>query len=214
MTIWSADNHIRHPWFDAQVKKRKHSRESPCSSEESDVSEPPARKRQRCSVLEQGFAHLSLSHKSSRDDEVFVEPCVPIVTEVTPDECAMDADDEGDSIGPPAVLPRHVEEPEQDIPEVQMKTSSWYELSPDRIVITDLDSFESEDEPADESRTLEINPHLLKRIKKQTPLALPEATSQALVLFRPLPNVGPLKGPEEAKKLPLVADAEPMEVES
>ncbi|KAF5352000.1 hypothetical protein D9756_007366 [Leucocoprinus leucothites] len=239
MTIWSADNHTRHPWFDSQLKKRKHlahNRETPSSSEElsDDVpeTEPRASKRRRCSALEHGLSRLSLHHHHHkplglflRNDEAHVQDRhAPTITEVTPPdyECAMDADDEGDDgIGarpPQVVLPGYVQEPEQDIPEIQMKTSSWYELSPDRIVITDLDSFEAEDESVGENGGIEINAPLLEHIKKQRSLPPPERTSQALVLFRPLPslNVGPSKEPKETKKprSEVVTDVELMEVET
>ncbi|KAF8647063.1 hypothetical protein AX16_006898 [Volvariella volvacea WC 439] len=98
--------------------------------------------------------------------------------------------------------PYSVEEP---IPEVKMKTSSWYEPEPDRIVITDLDSYsddEDEVETVNDSvnsssgSTLEISPALLEHIRSRSKASLdphltqppiPESSpSQALVLFRPL----------------------------
>jgi hypothetical protein len=142
----------------------------------------------------------------------------------------MDADDDEDD-GPQVLLPGCIEEPEQDIPEIQMKTSSWYELSPDRefdlllafspcvlnvsgIVITDLELFELEDDLGDENGGVEVNPSLLEHIKKQPSLVPPERMSQALVLFRPLPirDVGPLKDVEETGSARQLG-AEPMEVE-
>jgi hypothetical protein len=134
-----------------------------------------------------------------------------------------------------AVLPSSVEEPEQDIPEVEMKTSSWYEIDPHRqsltqgnglfhfstfanklhlgIVITDLDSFESEDGNVDggnEFSGVTVNANLLKYLKDQPPL-VPRgllgspAGNQALVLFRPLLI------PDEVEQR--VRDVESMEVE-
>jgi len=80
------------------------------------------------------------------------------------------------------------------VPEVNMKVSSWYEPEPDRIVITDLDLFtESDDERERESEEkFDINPVLLdcirgKELGKNSPH--PNATSTALVLFRPLPGL-------------------------
>jgi len=106
----------------------------------------------------------------------------------------MDADDGigGWSLGEePVILPSSVEEPELDVPEIEMKTSSWYELAPDRIVITDLDSYEAEDEnDGENSDAVSINSPLLEHIKKQRSFmpngAIQPRTSQALVLFRPL----------------------------
>ncbi|KAF9484444.1 hypothetical protein BDN70DRAFT_928321 [Pholiota conissans] len=101
------------------------------------------------------------------------------------------------------------EEEEGRAPEVKMGVVSWYEPEPDRIVITDLDSFteEAEEEEAEAAREkLTINEALLARIRRQraaagsaasspslsstSPSAVSNTntnTSQALVLFRPLP---------------------------
>ncbi len=62
-------------------------------------------------------------------------------------------------------------------------------------MITDLDSYEAEDEIEDEdSGVVSINSPLLEQIKKQWSFAPDEVTqrkmSQALVLFRPLPIPG------------------------
>ncbi|KAF8210071.1 hypothetical protein K438DRAFT_139015 [Mycena galopus ATCC 62051] len=78
-----------------------------------------------------------------------------------------------------------------DVPEITMKTSSWYEPEPDRIVITDLRSFSDEDD-ADEASTNasgpQISPALLAHLKRPlAPPVPPPPESQALILFRPLP---------------------------
>ncbi|XP_006460988.1 hypothetical protein AGABI2DRAFT_192562, partial [Agaricus bisporus var. bisporus H97] len=176
MTIWSCDNH---PWFDYSGKKRKHGlRELSTSSDESDTMGEGrvAKRARRDSALEQGFADLSLLSNPvvGREEEG------PMVIEL-PREDGMD---DG------AMLPSTVEEPGQEIPEVQMKTSSWYEIDSHRLVITDLDSFASEDEEG--SSGITINADLLKHFKDQPPLVPrellgPSPESQALVLFRPLP---------------------------
>jgi len=148
MTIWSTPHHIRpfdstavagapcpsqnpRPWFDTQTKKRNHSWEG-TSSEELDTLDPRATKRRRCSALEQGFADLSLYHEP-QDIDISPEQGIT-VNEMIPDfDIAMDADDEGDEgYTVPVVLPSYIEEPEHDVPEIQMKTPSWYELSPNR----------------------------------------------------------------------------------
>jgi hypothetical protein len=83
-------------------------------------------------VLERGFAHHSLQH-NLQDDQPTVEAQDTDTAAFSPEECAMDdADDIVDSGQIPRLLPDSIEEPEQDIPEIQMKTSSWYELAPDR----------------------------------------------------------------------------------
>ncbi|KAJ7084278.1 hypothetical protein B0H15DRAFT_848489 [Mycena belliarum] len=71
-------------------------------------------------------------------------------------------------------------------PEITMKTSSWYEPEPDRIVVTDLDS--PSDEEVDGDAPPLVSPALIDRLKSR-PLqhSLPAPShSQALVLFRPL----------------------------
>lgn len=142
MTIWTRNNHIRHPWFDNTIKKRKqgHSdREWTTSSDESDGSELRPAKRRRCSPgLEKGLADLSLHHKPPKGHTPFIGNESPRIMEVTPqgEEVSMvDVDGRvgGNSLDKnPVVLPSSVEEPELDIPEIEMKTSSWYELAPDR----------------------------------------------------------------------------------
>jgi hypothetical protein len=73
------------------------------------------------------------------------------------------------------------------VPEIRMKGSSWYEPEPDRIVVTDLDSSEDEEE-ADEPIHPVISPALLERIRRRE-LSVPELplqNEQALVLYQPL----------------------------
>jgi len=81
---------------------------------------------------------------------------------------------------------------EPTVPEVNMKTSSWYEPEPDRIVITDLDLFTDSDDECEHEKRVDINPVLLdcirgKELGRDSPH--PKATSTALVLFRPLPGL-------------------------
>ncbi|KXN90225.1 hypothetical protein AN958_04715 [Leucoagaricus sp. SymC.cos] len=223
MTIWSVDNHVRHPWFDPPEKKRKHiTRDGDhSSSDESDTPYSHKTKRRRCSVLEHRLAHLSLhpGPDSTENDELRAANPMNPTTMLVAEECVMDADDDDfNGRNVPVLQPGYIEEPEQDVPEIQMKTSSWYELTPDRIVITDLDSFESEDELAGERGGLAINASLLEHLKKQPSLLPHDQPSQALVLFRPQPagsNVGPLKGPitRTSPDNTLESDMEPMEVE-
>ncbi|EKM54357.1 uncharacterized protein PHACADRAFT_258163 [Phanerochaete carnosa HHB-10118-sp] len=92
------------------------------------------------------------------------------------------------------MLPGSVEEPTSpaaapDIPDVTMKSRSWYEPEKDRIVIVDLDDYDV-DEPADEP-SVRVNGALLDRLRLhrepdfQADLAPPDS-SKALVLFKPL----------------------------
>jgi hypothetical protein len=90
------------------------------------------------------------------------------------------------------------------VPEITMKTSSWYEPEPDRasflfrlfiylfwlgIVITDLDSFSDEDADTvdNDASGPRISAELLARLTRPLPSSVPiPPPSQALVLFRPL----------------------------
>lgn len=96
-----------------------------------------------------------------------------------------------------------VEEPA--IPEINMKTSSWFEPEPDRmslcipnqlfadlvssntgIVITDLDSFTQSDDE-EEQQSLAVNTTLLEKIRANVADKFsgpaPSSVSQALVLY-------------------------------
>ncbi|KAJ7346471.1 hypothetical protein DFH08DRAFT_191670 [Mycena albidolilacea] len=75
------------------------------------------------------------------------------------------------------------------VPEITMKTSSWYEPEPDRIVITDLQSFSDEDADTvdNDASGPRISAELLARLTRPLPPSVPiPSPSQALVLFRPL----------------------------
>lgn len=140
MTIWTRNNHTRHPWFDDTIKKRKQGHsdwERTTSSDESDGSEVRPAKRRRCNGLEQGLAGLSLHHKPPKGHTPSIRDETPRIMEVPQaEEVSMVGVDDrvgGRSFGKDAViLPSSIEEPELDIPEVEMKTSSWYEAAPDR----------------------------------------------------------------------------------
>lgn len=97
--------------------------------------------------------------------------------------------------------------PEASTSDVKMKSHSWYEPEPDRtrlppafmraarsadgasgIVVTDLDSSDDEDGPAVEAEL--ISPALLEHIRRQglrSGLLPTDSSSQALVLYRPVP---------------------------
>lgn len=141
----------------------------------------PTPKRRRANTLERGFASLSLDAVMHAVDA----PIVPVVQE------------------PPSPRPAT-----PTVPEITMKTSSWYEPEPNRacfcdlqhpkvhltrpgIVITDLNSYsDDEDEPDAGTDTPLISPALIERIKtRPRELTLPvhpQPPTQALVLFRPL----------------------------
>ncbi|KAF8161007.1 hypothetical protein B0H34DRAFT_795850 [Crassisporium funariophilum] len=219
---WATSSHFRHPWFDTAVMKRKH-RETVSPEDDDDGPSPPPGtafitppsssrpppKRRRCSVLEHGFAYMSIANAT----DVPMQPLpmslnYPHVEDVSPlagSSSQMDAD------VPIAYSPPYVVE-EPTIPEVKMKTSSWYEPERDRIVITDLDSFTESDDEREEAVT--INPVFLERIRTKTFDKPAPSTSQALVLFKPLPGPGEWKPnivKEEAKRE--VVDEDAMDVE-
>ncbi|KAF9562790.1 hypothetical protein CPC08DRAFT_706495 [Agrocybe pediades] len=197
---YASSSHIRHPWFDTTVMKRKH-RETVSPEEDAHFSSKalPPPKRLRFTNLENGFAHMSLGSNSfpSSASSASVEPSYPQVHEVSVPVQNMDMDM---STPTPITHPDStstyetsytVEEPKA--PEVAMKTSSWYEPEPNRIIITDMDSFTQSDDEDD--GIVSVNPAFLDRMRKRalqsstsTPrIPVPPSTSQALVLFQPLP---------------------------
>ncbi|KAG6813652.1 hypothetical protein H0H92_008889 [Tricholoma furcatifolium] len=212
-TTWLARGPICHPWFQQPSAKRKHSVDDdddspPVSRGRSKSPSPPSPKRRKHTVLEAGFSSLSLTGPEPNSLSNISEPD-PTDYEAMEDDVEL----------PPT---RTVLEEEQDIPEVKMKVSSWYEPEPDRIVVTSLESSDDEDEehPADtdpDVTTLEISPALLKKILTPSQLITPaKPVTQALVLFKPLPipevaateNRTPLEQSEE-----VIEEDDAMEVE-
>ncbi|KAF9529318.1 hypothetical protein CPB83DRAFT_853066 [Crepidotus variabilis] len=204
---WATSTHFRHPWLDSKSMKRK--RPEVFSAEEdlvdlglplntaptSTVPLPTnSSKRRRYTNLENGFAHLTLSGTTSL-------PHTPISNDIRIQEVVcppvMDAEMSVEAMAPLSYV---VEEP--SIPDVKMKTSSWYEPEPDRIVITDLDSFTEEDE--DEEQPVTVNTSLLEKIRSlespKVPLIHPASNELALILFRPPPRFGDLKEETEDKE--------------
>lgn len=139
MTTWATSTHIRHPWFDQPSMKRKLS-VSPVNNTSSTSGTPrssPPPKRRKFSALESGFAQLTLnnSYNNTTDtpNHVSTSAAWPYISEFVqaPHDflSTMDAD-----VKVPAhdvILPSYVEEP--SIPEVKMRSSSWYEPEPDRM---------------------------------------------------------------------------------
>lgn len=139
MTTSATSTPIRHPWFDQPTTKRKLS-VSPVntnSSSRTSSSSPP--KRRKFSALESGFAQLSLNNGYTNTidtpSHVFISAAGPCISEFVqaPHDflSTMDAD-----VVPAhdVILPSCVEEP--SIPEVKMRSSSWYEPEPDRTCST------------------------------------------------------------------------------
>lgn len=144
---WTPYSHIRHPWFDTTIMKRKHPE---TVSPDDDVqvggpgvsataaTKPPPPKRRRCSNLEQGFAHMTLGSTpvvaTAGTDQVSAVASLPTVREIQ--MASVDADmplaSTSASFYSTDRLPYTIEE-HSSAPEVKMKTSSWYELGPDRM---------------------------------------------------------------------------------
>ncbi|KAI0356185.1 hypothetical protein OH77DRAFT_1423780 [Trametes cingulata] len=126
------------------------------------------------------------------------------------------------------VRPGSVEEPtspesveqEADAPEVSMKVPSWYEIEKDRIVITDLEDSDAEDNDTtpgaggksalavdlddSDAPQFTISSALLDRLPKPPtafgPLAPESNPSNALVLYRPLPLPAESKEDEDSSQ--------------
>lgn len=179
---WTSSVPLRHPWFDAQTTKRKHLDDA-VDGTETDVR---SSKKPRCSVLERGFANLSLDNGaltnvndagySTMEDITLPLNVLPPSSDLQPFQI---------------IRPSSIEEPD-----IKME-SSWSEPEPDRIIVTDLDGFTEEDEgegslkkggELDEAPSLHIciNPTLLDHIWRDGLKRFPQAPTQALVLYQPL----------------------------
>ncbi|KAF8622335.1 hypothetical protein AX15_007070 [Amanita polypyramis BW_CC] len=213
---WAQTSHLRHPWYHTFAAKRKVCTGSTTGSchveddESTDVARPV--KRRRCSALERGFAHLSLT-RAYLDDNQAVSSTVGQAAERPEDmEVPMDSDlpmftGVGD-LTPDmntVITPSYVEEPAPAVSDAKMRSSTWYELEPDRIVITELETSSDEESDANndgpERGGLYVSPTLLGHIRSRmlgAGLLLPKhntaetSASKALVLFRPIPySAGP-----------------------
>ncbi|ESK92986.1 hypothetical protein Moror_8989 [Moniliophthora roreri MCA 2997] len=202
--------------------KRRHSQSS---SPEAESPEPS--KRLKVTHLERGFSYLSLNNvvppsdilqnpqgdvshlpSASSSSSQWSEP--PLISATIQE---MDIEPYTSSQPHPYTLtqPTSIEEPssptspaEPIIPEIKMKGSSWYEPEPDRIVVTDLDSSDDdEDSLYDPEGPFTISPALLQRIRERDLLKAsvpPDAgQTQALTLYRP-PLI-PLPPEEEEEKV-------------
>jgi hypothetical protein len=137
MSAWTT---IRHPWFDQPSMKRKlsvnHVNTTNSTSRTPPSSPPP--KRRKLSALESGFAQLTLNnpfnsstaHTPSHTSTSAAWPCISEFVQAPRD--FLPAENAGVNV--PAhdvILPSYIEEP--SVPEVKMKSSSWYEPEPDRM---------------------------------------------------------------------------------
>lgn len=109
-TTWASSSHFRQPWFDTSISKRKR-----CESLD-DLDETRIPKRRRCSILEHGFAYLSIGSTT-------VDVLRTSLADDSVNSSAMDLD----RLSPQPVY--IVEEP--TVTDINMKASSWYEPEPD-----------------------------------------------------------------------------------
>lgn len=205
-----------HPWFRMPSNKRKTPELD--SSDDSSDADSFLPKRRRCDALENGLAQLSLNsalHPPHQRRSCFPhrDPYVspqykagfPPLQPPTSVGWNTHTDQVVDHTSP-VIFPGSIEEPTSpaavpEVPEVTMKSRSWYEPEKDRIVIVDLDDSDT-DEPADEP-AVQVNGALLDRLRSrrepdfQEGLTSPDS-SKALVLFKP---VLPLPLPECAGKV-------------
>ncbi|KAI0930377.1 hypothetical protein AcW1_009088 [Taiwanofungus camphoratus] len=216
MTTWAYPVHI-HPWFRMPSLKRKGpDDENILSPDPGSQSAPLSRsKRRRCNVLEHGIAQLSLdppddgaadalkrslSEAAARFTSIPTAsiPEAPVVQSQPSWDTSMYTYPPTDAPSVPVVRPGSVEEPTSpvvDLPDVQMKSPSWYEIEKDRIVVTDLEDSDTEESESDASTKttpdMTVSPALLERLSKHvsampTPRYQEPDSSKALVLFRPL----------------------------
>lgn len=185
--------------------KRKHpSSESSSDNDfEGALADVNSSKRQRCSVLEHGFAHLAIQrHPTPSTSAPLPDTTVIELDSTLGTRSASPMPVDGEPS--PITLPSSVEEPVSPAYsgsqstayiDVKMRSQSWYEPEKDRIVITDLD--DSSDDDADsnsvsEAQGIHISSTLLEHMKNQpkfTSVFPPKDSSDgvgALVLFRPI----------------------------
>lgn len=122
---WATSSHFRHPWFDATAMKRKHR-----DNDTPNTQSPPSSKRRRHTYadLEDGFTYLSIN--ANAPQYTFMPDSIS-VEEIS--SATIDAN--MSSVSSPSLQPVYSVEEPTAIPEVKMKTSSWYELEPDRMCI-------------------------------------------------------------------------------
>ncbi|KAH9831213.1 uncharacterized protein C8Q71DRAFT_783252 [Rhodofomes roseus] len=216
MTTW-AYSPSAHPWFREPSLKRKTLEDDDISVVEFPQTRPvaPRPKRRRCDNIEHGLAQMTLNHPvvSSPPAEPQFVPLVepPYALQYAYSESTAHAPSVQEvpssprplfSMGFPSrvVLPGSVEEPAspeqtRDIPDVRMKIPSWYEPEKDRIVITDLEDSDTDDQEETQGPNADagytVSSALLDRLPIHAPsLPLPNLSDsdsrKALVLFRPL----------------------------
>lgn len=123
---WATSSQFRHPWLEPTTMKRKR---RDCGRDNSDPPPPSSKRRRRYSNIEDGFAYLTLNGNSAPFYGNHSPSFVSVEEIPAPDP--MDAEMSYNPSYP--IQPAYtVEEP--TIPEINMKTSSWFEPERDRTL--------------------------------------------------------------------------------
>ncbi|KAH7922380.1 hypothetical protein BV22DRAFT_1121533 [Leucogyrophana mollusca] len=201
--LTSVEGTIRHPWFDPPPMKRKLREDdpSPRFSSLSSPSTTPSRKRRRCTALENGFAHLTLSNSLPPVSPSAASPS-PSTTSPVIDELLYPPSDAVSLMAVDGqctvILPSSVEEPtspqRSGVPEIAMECEA-----DQASLLADLGSSDANEKAVDTKTAwltdVTISSALIDRLKKQTKALHPIVhlaasttdDSKALVLFKPLP---------------------------
>ena len=118
---WATSSQFRHPWLEPTTMKRKR---RDTTRDNSDILPPLSKRRRRYSNIEDGFAYLSLNGTSAPYYTNHATNSISV--EEIPPPVAMDTEMSSYPTEPTYT----VEEP--TIPEINMKTSSWFEPERDR----------------------------------------------------------------------------------
>jgi len=121
---WATSSQFRHPWLEPTSMKRKR---RDCVRDNSDPP-PSSKRRRRYSNIEDGFSYLSLNGNSA---PFYGNHANSVSVEEIPPPVPMDAE----MSFPPShpIQPAYIVE-EPTIPEINMKTLSWFEPERDRTL--------------------------------------------------------------------------------
>lgn len=204
--------------------------ESDSSDDSSDIEAySPPLKRRRCDALESGFAQLTLDPALQAAQAADASLNLYAPTSAFQNSLGGDGFLPGASLSTPSysgwntatpvrnpppeysdvIHPGSVEEPTppavaSEVPEVAMKSRSWYEPEKDRIVIVDLDDDSDVEDSTGGPSSMHVNSVLLDRLRSRHEpdfqAYIPSIDSgKALVLFKPLPFPSTLSSDIECK---------------
>ncbi|KAF8578007.1 hypothetical protein K439DRAFT_1639206 [Ramaria rubella] len=135
------------------------------------------------------------------DEDVRLSPWSSTSPQELPAQSTMDMDDDVPTLDTVKPIIEEPTEPTSSIPEIRMRHSSSYEPEKDRIVVTDLDSSEDEEDSTshnyacDDSFSLSsafisrvnASSSTVSSILKNVALSSDSDPSRALILFNPSP---------------------------